>query len=410
MTAGAPVAVRRYGWIPGAPPRDLVLGAPQTGGTYARALVLLERDGVPWGVVGVAASEGIVRGASVERAAAVQVAGEPWASATRPGAATEAIPLRVVITSRQDSWRVVRAVTALIRDPDPHLEVVVVEHRDATSDLRRVLAETFPDEPRLTWCDAPSPGRARLRNRGAEGAADGLIAFLDDDVVAHPYWVAALRDAMRDAAGADIGVALGHTLPLALETEAQWLWFRASASGRGPETSGGVDRPASWDPGVAHARRAPGDGGICLSAAAFLALGGFDGRLGVGTPSKGGDDVDMVLRAQRAGYAVCDVPRAIVWREYPDALPGVGRDAYARGVGVSATMTKQLVAGPGGVGRIHGASAALRLGHRGRLRAVPDAAPESRAPRKLIVLERLGLVVGPVGYARSALRGRGAAT
>jgi hypothetical protein len=404
MTPGAPVAVRRYQWIPGDPPEDLVLGAPQTGGTYARAMLLLERSGVPWGVVGVGAREGIVPGASVQRAAADQVAGTPWSSITDSDAATPAVPLRVVITSRQDAWRLVRTVSPLVRDPDPYLEVVVVAHDDAAFELGRVLAETFPEEPRLSVRDAAGPGRAHLRNRGAEGAAAGLIAFLDDDVVAHPHWAAALRAAMRDAEGDGIGLALGQELPLVLETDAQWLWFRAAGAGLHHEPIGAVHRPTIWEPGSPAAFR----GAVCVTAGAFTALGGFDGRLGVGTPTRGGDDVDLLLRARRAGYAVRNVPRAIIWREYPDALPRVGRDAFARGVGVSATMTKQLMAGPGGIGRVRGAATAMRLGHYGRLRAFPDAEPGSRSPRRLVVMERLGLVAGPIGYARSALRGRGA--
>jgi hypothetical protein len=326
----APVAVRRYAWAPGDLPTDLVLGTPQAGGTYERALLLLEREGVPWGFVGVAAPDGIVRGAAVERSAADQIAGQPWTSTADPGAAGHQVPLRVVITSRQDAWRVVRAVSALIADPDPQLEVVVVEHHDETSELAMVLAETFPDEPRLTWRDEWRPGRAHARNRGAEGATDGMLAFLDDDVVVHPYWVTALRDAMRSQAGDDIGMGLGSVLPLALETAAQWQWFRASASGRRPEDSSAFDRPMIWEPGSAHARPVTFDAGLCISAAAFGQLGGFDGRLGVRGPSKGGDDRDMVLRALGAGYPVVDVPRAVVWREYPDALPSVRQNAAAR--------------------------------------------------------------------------------
>ncbi len=405
MSAAWPVAVRRYGWVPGDPPGDLALGAPQNGGIYTRALVLLERDDVPWGVVGVAAPDGIVRAAALERAVADQIAGEPWALAPGPRDPASRLRVRVVMTSRQDSWRVVRAVGALVVHPDPDLEIVVVDQDPDVTQLARVLAEAFPDEARLSVRDARRPGRAHARNRGAEDATDGLIAFLDDELVAHPLWVDALRDAMG---GERSGVGLGRMLPLALETEAQWLWFRASASGRRLEASARLGRPAIWEPGGTSLRAGAFDGGLCLSAAAFARLGGFDARLGAGTPSRGGEDIDIVLRARRAGDQVWDVPRAVVWREYADALPDAERAAFARGVGVSATMTKQLVAGPGAVGRLQSASRVMRLGHTARLRAVPDAASESRSPRKLIVLERLGLIAGPLAFARSALRGRGA--
>lgn len=400
MSAIWPVAVRCVGWVPGDLPADLELGAPQAGGTYERALVVLERDGVPWGVVGVVAPEGIVAGATLARAVEDQITGEPWATVPESGPAGARTPLRVVITSRQDAWRVVRAVSALVARPDPGLEVVVVDQHPDTEALGPVLAEAFPDEPRLTVLQERRPGRAHARNRGAEGLADGLVAFLDDELVAHPGWA----DRMREAIGHRDGVGLGHVLPLALETEAQWLWYRASA-GAGGAAAAQLGPPAPWTP----ARAGAFAGGLSMSAAVFAEIGGFDTRLGPGTPSRGGDELDIILRARRAGCEIWNVPRAVVWREYPDVAPALEREAFARGVSVSATMAKQLVDGAGPGARARSASAALRVGHTMRLRAMPDGAPRARAPRRLVALERLGLIAGPAAFARSALRGRDAA-
>jgi len=412
MSVVTPAAVRRYEWVPGQTAGDLALGAPQAGGAYAHALVLLEHDGVPWGVVGVGAADGVVGGAAIVQAVAEQSSGEPWVRARAAGdAGARAARLRVVVTASGDPWRVVRAVAALLASPDADLEVVVVVgHGPRAAGLGVLLADTFPGEVRLAWREAGGTGHAAARNVGAEGVADGVVAFLDDDAVVHPYWLTALREAMRDADPEGIAVGIGRVLPLALETGAQWLRFRASASGRHPQALARLDCPAIWAAAGDHAPAAAADAGLCVTASAFAALGGFDPRLGAGTPSGGGDELDLVLRARRAGMAVREIPRAIVFREYPDALPRLERDAFARGAGVSAAMTNQLVAGRGtGRRRVRGAAAAVRVGHAARLRATPDIVLESGSPRALAVIERLGLIVGPVAYARSAIgRRRGA--
>jgi len=408
MTEVTPAAVRRYEWVPGAPADDLKLGSSRAGGTYAHALILLEHDAMPWGVVGVAADAGVVRGAAIAQAVAKQSSGDPWARVPTAGDAATMPSVRVVVTAGDDPWRIVRAVGALLSSPDPGVEVVVVGHGPGSARLGRVLADTFPGEVRLSWRDAAGPGRAAARNGGAQGARDGLIAFLDDHVVVHPYWLTALRGAMSDADREGIGIGIGRSLPLTLETGAQWLQFRASASGRHPAALTRLDRPAIWGVAGDYAPAAAAEAGMCVSAAAFDRLGGFDPRTGAGSLRGGGDEIDLVLRARRAGAAVRDIPRGIVFREYAETLPDIERDAFARGAGVSAAMTNQLIAGPGALGRVRGASAALRAGHTARLRSAPDGALESGSSHRLALIERLGLAAGPVVYARSAIRQRSA--
>jgi glycosyltransferase involved in cell wall biosynthesis len=51
-------------------------------------------------------------------------------------------------------------------------------------------------------------GPARARNRGIQSATGDLIAFLDDDCVPHPRWLATLAAAHRDTPEALLG---GHT-------------------------------------------------------------------------------------------------------------------------------------------------------------------------------------------------------
>lgn len=403
MSGVTPVAVRRVAWILGAPETDLPLGSAQAGGAYAGALLVLEHDGVPWAVVAVAAADGVVAGAAIA-AAAQRYAGAPWTPETRDDG--EPGPLRVVVTTDGDAWRVIRAVGALLAAPDPLLEIVIMAPAGDAAGLDRALGETFPGDARVSVREAPRPGRAAARNAGAVDLGAGLVAFVGDDIVVHPYWATALRLGMHDAGSDGIAVGIGRVLPLAIETERQWVRFRSSTAGRHPEALGRLDRPAIWTAGGVHAAEAAAEGGLCMPAAVFASVGGFDVRLGPGTPSGGGDELDLVLRATRAGAAARDIPRAVLFRELSDGSPRLEGEAFARGIAVSATMTKQLTDGAGGAGRIGGASSVLRVGHVARVRRYPDVVLEHGSARRLLLIERLGLLAGPVAYMRSAAAGR----
>ncbi len=290
---------------------------------YERALVLVESGGIPWGVFELPAPGGVLSADDVATEADARVAAGVWP----PGAALSidapATPLRVVVPTCRNPQRVVRAVASLLRGPDPHLEIVVVENRPTGSTIAQVLAETFPDEPRVSCRDEHRPGLSRARNCGAEGVGPGLVGFLDDDIVAHPLWVPAMRAAASAPSPLPIGILAGRILPIGLENAAQLFFHRFTGFGEN-------DLPATYrldDPPAGNGLYpyAPGMFGsgasLCLPTDAFAALGGFDERLGTGTPSRGGEDLDIFVRALYARLAVRYVPQAVIWRR-PSRLVG----------------------------------------------------------------------------------------
>jgi hypothetical protein len=76
---------------------------------------------------------------------------------------------------------------------------------------------------------------------------------------------------------------------------------------------------------------------MCLHAADFKAIGGYDARIGPGTPFHSADDEDLGFRLLRAGFAIHYVPQAVLyhreWRPVESYVPmrwqyGVGRGAF----------------------------------------------------------------------------------
>jgi O-antigen biosynthesis protein len=128
-------------------------------------------------------------------------------------------------------------------------------------------------------------------------------------------------------------------------------------------------------------------------------LGGFDIALGSGTPSAGGEDLDLYLRLLRAGYAIAYEPRAIVSHGHADAR---SRQAFRRGVGLGATLSKQLFAGSERRCPLRRVSAgvSLLLGLRGSARKAGGH------PRHRKWLERSGILLGPAAYLASVANRR----
>ena len=141
---------------------------------------------------------------------------------------------------------------------------------------------------------------------------------------------------------------------------------------------------------------------LAIGSDMLTALGGFDEALGAGTPAWGGEELDIFLRTLRLGASVTYDPRAIVWHEHPAGWPRLHRQAFRYGIGLGAILTKQLV----------------EPAHRRELlRRVPlgvahllnpisrkNAGKGEGYPRRLDLLERLGMACGPVAYGRSRAR------
>ena len=195
----------------------------------------------------------------------------------------------------------------------------------------------------------------------------------------------------------------GLILPAALDTAAQLL----------VQAYGGFDkgfRPRVFDldahrldhPLYPYLVGAYGSGANAVfDRARLLRLGGFDERLGPGTRTRSGEDLDVLLRTVLDGAAVVYEPAALVRHHHRDDYAGLRRMAYDYGVGLSALFVKHLVSSPWAllaIGRRLPAGLALLL------RPGSDRNANRREaayPAELTVRELLGVTAGPLAFARS---------
>ncbi|MCZ2803720.1 glycosyltransferase [Modestobacter sp. VKM Ac-2983] len=312
---------------------------------------------------------------------------------------------------------------SLLHQDLPPVEVLVVDNRRTgdSSDVRTSVPQLA--DPRVRLLREPVPGISAARNRGVAEARGEVIAFTDDDVQAAPGWTRALAERFAVEPGLD-GVG-GLVLPSELETPAQEVFERHSggtAKVLERETfhlerpGAGVLDPARYRVVV---RRASGTArshslyqlgtfmgaNMAFRASALGAEGPFDTALGTGTPSHGGEDVDMVVRMLFAGRSLGYEPAAVTSHVHRRTDAELARQMSGYGTGFTALLTALVVRDRRHlIGLAHAALTVLR-GRLGR-RAPGVTTLLEGLPPELGRLRVRGMLAGPGAYLSAQRTGR----
>ncbi|MFH1985889.1 MAG: glycosyltransferase [Pseudomonadota bacterium] len=137
------------------------------------------------------------------------------------------IALSVVIPTRNGADRLGAALESALHQTlaaDVY-EVVVVDNgsTDRTSDLVKDWIRRVGD--RVRYICETAPGLANARHAGARAAKGEILCYLDDDAVAAPGWLEAIRDAFK---AVDVALVGGRILPRFHGTPPPWLqrfWY-----------------------------------------------------------------------------------------------------------------------------------------------------------------------------------------
>jgi len=127
------------------------------------------------------------------------------------------LTVSVAICTRErprDLARCLESLRALTARP---LEILVIDNAPVSDHTRRIVA--LFEEAR--YLREPRRGLSAARNTALASARGDIVAFIDDDAVAHPAWLARIRDCFRDPG---VAVATGLVLPAELEAPAQMIF------------------------------------------------------------------------------------------------------------------------------------------------------------------------------------------
>jgi glycosyltransferase involved in cell wall biosynthesis len=183
-------------------------------------------------------------------------------------------------------------------------EVVVVDNR-STDDTPAVVERFAATGAPVRYVYEPELGLCNARNRGWREAAGEIVAYLDDDAVALPGWLAAVSDAFTFAP--NVGVAGGRVEPIWEGARPGWLGDDVAMSltilDWSPDPKLIKDLRMQWLVGA----------NLALPRAVLEEVNGFDPGLDrVGTQMLSSGDVFLEKRVQARGYQVLYYPAMAV--------------------------------------------------------------------------------------------------
>lgn len=377
--------------------------ARQEAPPYTAAWILACRAGRPLGIVEIPLQGTRLSAGELERELRGQFSGDFGGPAQGAVPRSLARASVVVPTNLARPAQLRRCLKSLAELDHPDYEVIVVDNRRDGAPPEDLEGVRVVREPR--------PGISAARNRGVSVATGEIIAFTDDDVQVHPHWLTALGE--RFASQPAVSGVGGLVVPLELESQAQLLF----------EQSGyGLDR--GFDP-LTFRRAGPfsvlrrdeltgaeqvrsvyltGEFGIgsnmAFRASALAAMGGFDEALGVGTATRGGEDLAMQIELLTAGHQVGYEPAAIVQHAHRATYQELERQIYGYGLGFTAMLTAITLRHP----RHLAGLAMVLLAWLRSLRDPQSARRINRSagyPPELARAELRGMVTGPFRYLKA---------
>ena len=237
--------------------------------------------------------------------------------------------MSVLICTRNRAQSLQATLECFFQQPlaaDEELVIVDNASTDGTKQVTEDFIRRFPSQVRYLF--EPAPGLSRARNTAIKAAQGDILIFTDDDVLVTTNWLQEIR---REFAEDQTVFLLGGRVLLARE---------------------GLQDVAVFTVNERREIRFPDSGGVAMGAnlamrrELFDRLGGFDVRLGAGTFFAGGEDIEFIYRALKAGYKFLYAPNVLVYHDHDRTTPEQAcRLIYGYGKAYSAYILKHALRG-----------------------------------------------------------------
>ena len=229
--------------------------------------------------------------------------------------------------------------------PADQFDIVVVDS-GSSGDAPARLAALVADIPNARMIRIDLPGVSLARNAGAAAARGDYVAYIDDDAIPAPDWVAQIQACIVDASGVP-AVLGGRILPVWEVPLPAW-WPRSL---RGVLSIIETEGKGAYGDAALPPTLAPFGANMIVHVPTMRSVGGF--CVGVGRDGRvllSDEDVQLAWRLQRAGYAVRFDSRVVVHHQIqagrmtPDWLL---RRMYWQGA--SSVITRRMLGEAAGV-------------------------------------------------------------
>ena len=228
--------------------------------------------------------------------------------------------ISVIVCTRDRPQQLYRCLHSLTELASPPLEILVVDNAPTSNETRTVV-EKFPQ---VKYILEPEPGLSVARNTGIDRARGDIIAFTDDDLEVHPYWLAGLQQAFS---ARDTMAVTGLMLPAELETAAQIYFYNQSNRWEYQPLVFDSQFFRTMQPIGVPVWRIGAGANMAFRSKIFNLIGNFDELLGAGT-SGCSEDSEMWYRILAAGWKCRYEPTAVVFHYHRSDLISLQQQMY----------------------------------------------------------------------------------
>lgn len=217
------------------------------------------------------------------------------------------VDISVVVVTHNRALMLKRALESIVNqvtDGGFSYEVLVVD--DGSTDNTAAVVQGVIDNSNnhatlsVRYVYQDKGGESRARNRGVKEARGKWIAFIDDDELAEPKWLAELyrvaRNRGADCVDGPIDLILPANLPADLGPRVRALFgekfLTSDARRKSPKDTLGT-------------------GNVLITRSLFDQVGDFDIGLEIGM------DADFFTRVENGGFKICYAPKAIIHHVIP---------------------------------------------------------------------------------------------
>jgi GT2 family glycosyltransferase len=254
-----------------------------------------------------------------------------------------ALPLAsVVVCTRDRPDSVIVTLRTLAALQYPSFEIVVVDNAPSADATKLAFQAEFGGDSRFRYVRETRPGLSCARNRGLAEAAADIVAFTDDDVRVDPWWLDGLVRGF--GASSDVACVTGLVSTAEIDNSAQ-LYFdlRVNWGTRFDRRIFDLTDNRVASPLYPYGSAFGGGANFAVSRPALKEVGDFDEALGAGTPSGGGEDMEMFTRVILSGHRIVYEPSAIVWHYHRADFRALAKQMTAYGTGCTAALTAAVL-------------------------------------------------------------------
>jgi glycosyltransferase involved in cell wall biosynthesis len=228
----------------------------------------------------------------------------------------------LVVATRGRSREIAELLDSLLAQGRGDIEVIIVDQNG--DDRLAPVLDAYRDRLPLVWHRSARPNACHARNLGLALSRGAIVGFPDDDCLYPPGLLAR----MEAAFAADPGLQV-LTGPAASPEG-------GLGSGRWRAEGGPITPANVWTSVIEF--------NLFLRRETALALGGFDERLGPGTPFGSAEGNDLVLRAIQAGHRAVYDPAQLVVHPDKRLTPVAVERARLYGTGLGFVLRRHGVA------------------------------------------------------------------